>query len=420
LPKLPSELPWWFPRDFGGREITRPAGVQDRFKQYKFDRLFPDYNALAEAAQWHQWLSLKHEIEDIRHHAPIQGYVITEFTDINWEVNGLMDMWRNPKVYAGEIAHIQQPDVVLARLPKHNFYGGEQAQVEVIVSHYSARDLNSAKVNWHVAGGESGTQTISSPIARASVQTVQPITIHLPQVQGATTKKLMLELMGRDGSSIADNSYELYIYPPAAPDKSAPLAFDSEASSIASMRDALTHAGYNVAGTAGSSDAILISDRWDPDVQQQVMENGGVAILILSSADALPPQARVSVVPRTENDLDGNWVSNFNWALTQSPVFQGIAFNKILGWESEAVTPIAVMQQIPGEGFGDVLAGVFYGWLNSNSVTIVQSRVGAGKVLATTLRFDQYGKDPYATHLFDNMVRYVRSSAFDPQIRSDQ
>ena len=39
--------------------------------------------------------------------------MITEFTDINWEANGLMDMWRRPKVYASELADIQQDDVLL-------------------------------------------------------------------------------------------------------------------------------------------------------------------------------------------------------------------------------------------------------------------------------------------------------------------
>jgi hypothetical protein len=96
LPRLPQQLPWWFPRDFNGNKVTRPAGVFERFKEFKFDRLFKDFNALAEESQWHQFISLKHEIEEMRRHASIQGYVITEFTDINWESNGLMDMWRNP------------------------------------------------------------------------------------------------------------------------------------------------------------------------------------------------------------------------------------------------------------------------------------------------------------------------------------
>ena len=60
-----------------------PAGVVDRFHQYKLDRVFSSYNELAEATERHQFESLKYEIERIRTHPNIQGYVITEFTDVN-------------------------------------------------------------------------------------------------------------------------------------------------------------------------------------------------------------------------------------------------------------------------------------------------------------------------------------------------
>ncbi|MDQ5838610.1 MAG: glycoside hydrolase family 2, partial [Acidobacteriota bacterium] len=121
LPHLPKTLPWWFERAFGERPITRPAGLFRRFDEFHFGTLFRDYDALADATEWHQFASLKHEIEEIRRHATIQGYVITEFTDINWEANGLMSMWREPKAYASELAKIQQDDVVFARTDKHNY-----------------------------------------------------------------------------------------------------------------------------------------------------------------------------------------------------------------------------------------------------------------------------------------------------------
>src|SRR2546423_1216911 len=146
LPKLPKSLPWWFERGFGERPITRPAGLFDRFKEFRFGTLFRDYDALAEGTEWHQFVSLKHEIEEILRHDSIQGYVITEFTDINWEANGLMSMWREPKAYAAELAKIQQDDAVMVRTDKHNYAGGEPVQLEVLLSHYSTRDLRGAKL----------------------------------------------------------------------------------------------------------------------------------------------------------------------------------------------------------------------------------------------------------------------------------
>ena len=167
LPKLPAELPWWFARDFGGREVTRPAGVHERFQKFRLDTVFRDYDALAEATQWHQFRSLKHEIEEIRRHNSIQGYVITEFTDINWEANGLLDMWRNPKVYASELAKIQQPDVIFARLPKRNFTSGESIEFEVYFSHYGAQALGNIKTEMRfesgMGGAAAGDEKVGAP-----------------------------------------------------------------------------------------------------------------------------------------------------------------------------------------------------------------------------------------------------------------
>jgi hypothetical protein len=38
---------------------------------------------------------------------------------------------------------------------------------------------------------------------------------------------------------------------------------------------------------------------------------------------------------------------------------------------------------------------------------VAQLRVGAGKLLIATFRFDQYRSDPYATHLLDSLIAYV-------------
>src|SRR3984957_7529459 len=53
LPQLPprDQLPWWFPRDFEGRELTRAAGVFDRLHTFGLDRIYPDYDALAPATE---------------------------------------------------------------------------------------------------------------------------------------------------------------------------------------------------------------------------------------------------------------------------------------------------------------------------------------------------------------------------------
>jgi hypothetical protein len=119
---------------------------------------------------------------------------------------------------------------------------------------------------------------------------------------------------------------------------------------------------------------------------------------------------------RAGSELDGRWFSNFNWIRPDREPFAAVNFGRILGFESERVIPNYVLQNISGEHFEDVLSGITYGWLNANSALALQLRAGSGKLLLTTFRFQDYGSDPYATHLLNALVRYLASPACQPKL----
>jgi hypothetical protein len=417
LPRLPKDLPWWFGRDFASREVTRPAGLFERFKEFQFGRLFRDYNALADETEWHQFASLKHEIEEIRSHAPIQGYVITEFTDINWEVNGLMDMWRNPKVYASELAKIQRPDIIFARPARVSFTSGERIELRPLLSRYGARDFRGARLQWSTDSGASGRFAINGPIAQASVTPLQPIAFNAPQTSAPKRERLLLEVRGRDGALLAENSYEFFIFPKPMPDiHTALMVYAPETDQLEPpLMKALRGAGYTVLRfDPANKFGLLITTAIDQQVRRY-LENGGRTILLANSKEALPPDAQFRVTPRAGSDLDGNWVTNFNWIRSEGAPFSSVAFGKITGFESEAAVPRYVIQGVRGEDYEDVSSGIFYGWLNNNAALALSMRAGEAKIFATVYRFDAYGRDPFATHLLDAIVRYVRAPGFAPK-----
>jgi hypothetical protein len=417
LPRLPEQLPWWFGRDFAGREVTRPAGVLDRFKQFKFADLFKDFNALAEETQWHQFISLKHEIEEIRRHASIQGYVITEFTDINWEVNGLMDMWRNPKVYATELAKIQQPDVILARLPRRNYTSGERVEVELLLSHYSNKAINGARFHWSTESGQKGSSVINREIERAAVAPLEAVTLVAPAVNRPRRERLALEVRGRDGALIAEGSYDYFVFPKPAPAPVSVILFHDPAKTNARLSQSLAAAGYKVSGDVNAAaGALMISPALDDTVKRH-LESGGRAIILIDSKEALPASGVIKVAAREGSDLDGNWVTNFNWVRTAAPPFKDVTLNKLLGFESARVIPRYVIQGISGEDYSDVMSGIFYGWLNNNAALAVQMQAGKGNLFATTFRFAEYGSDPYATHLLDAIIRHTSGPNFSPKLK---
>ncbi|MDT4896970.1 MAG: hypothetical protein QOH25_2047 [Acidobacteriota bacterium] len=419
LPKLPKDLPWWFARDFGGRDVTRPAGVHERFREFQFSPLFRDYDELAEATQWHQFRSLKHEIEEIRRHASIQGYVITEFTDINWEANGLMDMWRNEKAYAEELAKIQQPDLVMARTHKRNYMSGEQIQFEVLLSHYSNINLTGAELIWRTETGEAQSrQKIRGFVVPGSVTVLARHSTPAPKTERPRRERILLEVRDAQGKLVAENSAEIFIYPAARETKDASLpvlAFHDPKNTNPELSRALSAAGYKV-GTNGTPlpRTLMLAMMLDDFVKAH-LRGGGRVIILANSKEAFPADAAFHVVPR-EGDLDGNWVTNFNWVRTNREPFSAVALNRILGFEGVSSVPRFVIQGIPDAAYGDVLSGIFYGWINNNAALAVQMKAGEGKLLATTFRFDDYGRDPYATHLLDAMIRYVAGNNFAPAL----
>jgi hypothetical protein len=419
LPRLPKNLPWWFERGFGERPITRPAGLFDRFNEFRFGTLFRDYAALADATEWHQFISLKHEIEEIRRHASIQGYVITEFTDINWEANGLMSMWREPKAYAAELAKLQQDDLVMARTDKRNYTSGETVSFDVLLSHYSTRALAGAQLVWRTETNKrESRQPLAQTVAPASVATIARPHFTAPNVARPQRERIMLEVRDRNGRSIAENSGEVFIYPKPAPATQTALSLYDPQHTLALKAEQLRAAGYQLTTDLAnpSPQSLLITTTLDEQVER-VLRRGARVLLLANSKDALPARAPLKITPRADSDLDGNWISNFNWVRTSAPSpFSRVAFTKILGFESEHVVPRFVIEGVAGADYDDVLAGITYGWLNSNEALAVQVRAGAGRMLLTTFRFDDYGRDPYATHLLDALIAYTSSQDFAPRL----
>jgi hypothetical protein len=413
LPILPDELPWWFEVSFGDREVTRPAGVLDRFRAFGFDKMFDSFNELAEETQWHQFISLKYEIESIRSYESLQGYVITGITDVHWEVNGLMDMWRNDKVYARDLSMIQQPDLVICKLPTHCVEGGQSMSVPTLMSHYGSADLRGARVRWSTSWGAGGHFLIASDQEPGTVLALQEIEFTVPETDSLTTEYLELEVRSRSGHRICENGYELFVLPTASPAREVSIFLHGDDWDDLSSQLEIT--GYNIAKALDPS-ALLVTRAYDEVVATHV-ENGGSVLLLVNSKDALPPEWPLTISARAGNELDGRWFSNFNWMRRDREPFAGIAFNRLLGFESAQVAPDFVVENVAPEHFDDVLSGITLGWLNRNSALTLQVQVRQGKMLISTYKTESYGSDPFATHLLDCLIRYMGRGACQPRLR---
>jgi hypothetical protein len=402
LPKLPEELPWWFELGFGTREVTRPGGVLDRFHAFGLDKLFGTFNQLAEETQWHQFISLKHEIESIRSYEALSGYVITGITDVHWEVNGLLDMWRNEKVYARELSALQQPDLIFCKLPAYSFFSGQSIEIPVLMSHFSGLDLSAARLRWSTGSGTTGEVQVGS-IPSGSVRPLHRIRLTLPEVKGPTTDHLELELRLRNGHRVAENSYDLFIIPSHPAEARPSICLRSGVSK--ELVSGLERAGYVIA-ESGRHDSVMLASHLD-EAATAHLQGGGRVLLLANSEDALPAELPLKVKLRAGTELDGRWFSNFNWIRTEQQPFSPVAFTPILGFESARVAPKFVIQGVRPDDFDNVLAGITYGWLHHNAALLLKTRVGQGTLLLTTFQFEAYGEDAYATRLLDSLLRFA-------------
>ena len=406
LPELPAELPWWFARDFDGRAITRPAGLFDRFHGLGFDRVFGDYKTLARETQWRQFYSLKHEIESMRRHASIQGYVITEFTDINWEVNGLMDMWRRPKIYAERLAAIQQDDVLLPSSPARNVGSGAAVELDVQLSRYSANDPSGGSIAWTTTSGQRGERPLGTSVARGGVGTLGSVGLTAPRVRSCDARAGDARVEGGRRNRPGPQH--------ARPVRVSGRAAAPEGIVVHDPNALLGHLPWHNAATL-TPGATVVSSVFDAAVRAHV-DSGGTAVVVASKVLFGVVEAPGLNVVERRGELDGNWVTNFTWLHTGSPLFSGLGLTRVTGFEAAAATPRTLIDGVAPETWrqGDVLSGVFYGWLNQNHATTVQYKAGKGKVVFTSLDTSAYGKDLFVTHLVHRLVDYVKSDKCAP------
>ena len=404
LPRLGPDKPWWFDRPFRPNlGITVPAGVNERFDAFGFSSLFPTYNDLADATQAHQFRALKHEIESIRSRPQLEGYVITEFTDLNWEANGVLDMWRKPKSYAAEFARLQQDDLLIARIDRRNLTEGEKGRVSVSFSHYSRDSLSQAQVTWELEGTEiKGTLALPNSAA-GSVVSVGEAEFVAPAV-AAPTKHTFRARLTASGKTVSETDLEIFFYPKKVLVLPPPVAFHDPAGRLRRLVNDMRARNY-LSPTGKETYPVLISSTFDDRVKD-TLRSGGLVILLPADKQAIAPG--IEIVPRAKSYLDGNWISSYLWIRKDSEPFKSIGFETLPGFEIQSVAPRAVVQGLQPQDFSDVLSGMFYGWLHSSVGTVVQAKAGKGKLLICTYALGTtYGTDPYATILLDELVRYA-------------
>ena len=125
--------------------------------------------------------------------------MITEFTDLHWEANGLLNIWRRPKVFYNYLAQFQQQDIVFAGWHRLNFWEGDLCTVDVLVSHFSAEEMAGYTLEWNVSDlGVSGViPDVSVPASDA--HKVGTVSFVVPSLDESVRARLHFRLKNPAG-----------------------------------------------------------------------------------------------------------------------------------------------------------------------------------------------------------------------------
>jgi hypothetical protein len=182
----------------------------------------------------------------------------------------------------------------------------------------------------------------------------------------------MLRVRVSSGNSlISESVLKLFFYPKELPELPPTISFEDPGGKLRRLVNEMHARGYQL--PAGSvSFPVIIASNFDNKVRQ-ALQGGGRVILIANDRQTIAPG--LEILPRAGSDLDGNWISSFFWVRKDHEPFKRFTFPALPGFETQALRPSAVVEGVPGEHFGDVLAGLFYGWIHRNVAALVQARL---------------------------------------------
>ena len=413
--------PWWFATGAGA---ARPEGLEARFHQFNLDRIYKTYDDLAEASQEGQWLSLKFEIEEMRKHSEIVGYVITEFTDLHWEANGLLDICRNPKVFHDRMASVQGQDLVIPHHKQSAFWSGDTFSLDLMLSHFGTRDLRGAVVQWSVDGFADLAGEIALPTSKTAVGTspIGNITFRVPDIAAPTGAVLRLRLVLTNGQ-IANENTETFAFFPASLRQLNPACpvFVHDPLSLFPDAEAILRNGGATIAARLEPGVLCLTSQLD-DAATRFAQNGGTVLLLALDRESIPrTQTGPMSVTRDKNGWWGDWCTGLNFLRPDGTALGGPWANlpqtRQWDWTFRKIIPRRVLVGWDMETeFDDIWAGLVLGWLRLPAAFAAGFRLGSGKVFATTFDLFSHAKtDPTSVVLLRNLIQFTGSEKFAPR-----
>jgi hypothetical protein len=409
-----GEEPWWFVNqgeESHQEDYKKPTTGMENFTKYQLNETFGTFENLAVASQKRMFRAVKSVIEEMRKRPEIAGYVVTEFTDIEWETNGWLDYLRNPKEGFERLIDFNGALTVMVDKMASNVWTGEKVSLDLVISNDDLKAFE-ASVHWSISGLEvSGVVPVSSG-GESIIRLEDAISFEVPEVEAAGFHELKLVLKAGD-QTLAVNQEELTITPKAVKKKGAITVREASRK----LQPELVLNGYEINNTLHHGVPVII-DHLDEEILEFVRK-GGEVIFLAEDGDQIEEKGHFTF---RELPAGESWPRASSFNFVNPGFFPGVPLNPEMGWEADLLIPDYVVPfsdyKKPGSRrtinmFGSpglaqsskILSGYFQGWVGQVGGSIMVQKYGKGTITLTTWKLkENYGKHPIATQVVDSLV----------------
>ncbi|WP_053598470.1 glycoside hydrolase family 2 protein [Bacillus sp. FJAT-18017] len=408
--------PWWFINQGEAThqdDYKRPTTLFENFSKFGISHAFENTSDLAVHSQNRMTRAVKSLIEEMRKRPEIAGYVVTEFTDIEWETNGWLDFMRNPKEGFEELVNFNGETVIMAGLPKHNYQSGESAAWDLYIA--SEELSGEALIKWRL---EMGCEVL----LHGEVPVVLNSFLHLPEV-------VCLEIPNVKQPVFALFSFELWVEDRkvAVNKEELTLSQQSQAAALVHVQHKRTELHEALKGVDLRADAdVVISDMLDRETLEYVRA-GGKVIFLAEDGDAIPHKGDYTF---RELDPGESWARSSSMNYVNTAWLEGLPVHPEMGWEFEFLFPDYVVpftdykkvgQKRTVNLFGnpslaetaEIISGYFQGWLGQNGGSVLLQKHGKGVILTITWKLaSQLNNNPNALLILNHFIEKLARGSF--------
>ena len=371
-----------------------PAGFDERYEETALPEIFDDFDEAIETWQWREFVSLKDQIEKLRRHDDIAGYVVTEWTDIEWEFNGILDYLREEKTFHDRFVEVNDALCVTAEPDSHVGWAGEPFGVDLGVVNDNGTG-GSATVEWTVRDGDDIVASGAEETTLASFGTIDVGRVSFVPTAPDGPRRLTIEAVVDSEVGQTTNREHVVVAPRALPERQDVRLFVGDDA----LAERLRGARYSVVDDIDVADVAVVTHVGDH--VGEFVEHGASALL-LPGPDQFRPET--NLFSYHELPPGENWNLASAMYAQDSPFIDDLSGGKRLGWAFEGIFPNAVATDLH-RASDEVHVGYIEGWMANWGSPLAFRRVGDGTACTCTFPIgDHYGDHAVATVLFDRLV----------------